>query len=89
MLRSVRLVEFKGAESHFFLSGSALAADVPVIPASKVLPDPEEGQPRVIYSYVFPNGFTEHTVIWLTEKDDPTSGWTIVVEPLSGNVRLD
>ncbi len=52
------------------------------------LPDsPEEG-PRQIYSYVFPNGFTEHTVIWLVERDDPTSGWTVVVEPLSGRVHL-
>ena len=52
------------------------------------LPDrPEEGT-REIYSYVFPNGFTEHTVIWLSEKSDPDSGWTVVVEPLSGRVHL-
>lgn len=51
------------------------------------LPD-GEGETRQIFSYVFPNGFTEHTVIWLTERADPESGWTIVVEPLSGNVHL-
>lgn len=51
------------------------------------LPDPEDGT-RLIYSYVFPNGFTEHTVIWLTETGNPTEGWTIVVEPLSGRVML-
>ena len=52
------------------------------------LPDsPEEGT-RQIFSYVFPNGFTEHTVIWLQDRDNPESGWTVVVEPLSGNVHL-
>ena len=51
------------------------------------LPDPEDGT-RLIYSYVFATGFTEHTVIWLTEKQNPDAGWTIVVEPLSGVVHL-
>lgn len=51
------------------------------------LPDPEDGT-RQIYSYVFPNGFTEHTVIWLTETGNEDDGWTIVVEPLSGRVTL-
>lgn len=49
--------------------------------------DPEDGT-RLIYSYVFPNGFTEHTVVWLAEKGNPEEGWTIVVEPLSGKVTL-
>jgi type II secretory pathway pseudopilin PulG len=52
------------------------------------LPDePDEGT-RLIYSYVFASGFTEHTVIWLTERKDPKAGWTVVVEPLSGVVHL-
>ena len=49
--------------------------------------DPEEGN-REIYSYVFANGFTEHTVIWLVDANEEDEGWTVVVEPLSGKVRL-
>ncbi len=49
--------------------------------------DPEDGD-RLLYSYVFGNGFTEHTVIWVTDIDDEDTGWTIVVEPLSGKVDL-
>ena len=49
--------------------------------------DPEDGT-RMLYSYVFGNGFTEHTVIWITDIDDEDVGWTIVVEPLSGKVQL-
>jgi len=50
--------------------------------------DPEDG-PREIYSYVFANGFTEHTVIWLVDTSDPDEGWTVWVEPLSGLIHLE
>lgn len=43
---------------------------------------------RRVYSYVFGNGFTEHTVVWIVDEDDPTDGFTIEVEPMSGGVRL-
>lgn len=52
------------------------------------LPDDPEDGPPVVESYVFASGFTEHTVIWLTEEGEPDEGWTIVVEPLSGRVHL-
>lgn len=48
--------------------------------------DPEE--PRVVESYIFPSGFTEHTVVQLVEQDDDESGYTIEIEPLSGRVHL-
>lgn len=48
--------------------------------------DPE-GEPFLLYSYVFPSGLSEHTVLWLREGDDG-DGWTIEVEPLSGNVKM-
>ena len=41
---------------------------------------------NVAYSYIFPNGFVEHTVIRIHDEDDPSDGITIEVEPLSGRV---
>lgn len=41
---------------------------------------------RIAYSYIFPNGFVEHTVIRVHDDDDPEDGITIEVEPLSGRV---
>lgn len=42
----------------------------------------------VAYSYLFPSGFAEPTVVQIVEADDPDEGFTVVVEPLSGRVRL-
>jgi prepilin-type N-terminal cleavage/methylation domain-containing protein len=47
----------------------------------------DDGVPPKIYSYVFPNGMSEHTIIWLREGDSD-DGWSVEVEPLSGNVTL-
>jgi hypothetical protein len=47
---------------------------------------PEE--PQVVYIYLFPNGVTERSVVWLTEGEGST-GWTIQVEPMSGNAHLE
>jgi prepilin-type N-terminal cleavage/methylation domain-containing protein len=41
-----------------------------------------------VYSYVMNTGYSEHTLVWLTNAGDPTDGWTVEVEPLSGAVRL-
>lgn len=48
--------------------------------------DPEDAV--VVYSYIFPNGFTEHTVVQLVDADDPDSGYTVEIEPLSGRVHM-
>ena len=48
--------------------------------------DPDEAV--VVYSYIFPNGFTEHTVVQLVDVDDPDSGYTVEIEPLSGRVHM-
>lgn len=42
----------------------------------------------VVYSYIFANGFSEHALIQIVEIDDPTQGYTVEVEPLSGKVTL-
>lgn len=41
-----------------------------------------------VYSYVMNTGYSEHTLVWLTDDGDPNDGWTVEVEPLSGAVRL-
>ena len=48
--------------------------------------DPEEAV--VVYSYMFASGFAEPTVVHIVERDDPESGYTVVVEPLTGRVHL-
>jgi prepilin-type N-terminal cleavage/methylation domain-containing protein len=44
--------------------------------------------PGKVFSYVFPNGMSEHTVIWIVTEDDPKDGYTIEIEPLSGKIQL-
>jgi hypothetical protein len=48
----------------------------------------EKDDPLKVFSYVMNNGFIEHTLIWLVETSDPTDGWTVEVEPMSGSVKL-
>jgi type II secretory pathway pseudopilin PulG len=45
------------------------------------------GKQRV-WTYIFPNGFSEHTVLWVVDSDDPENGYTIEIEPLSGKIHL-
>jgi hypothetical protein len=49
--------------------------------------DDEESTLRV-ESYIMSNGFVEHTLIQLVDEDDPTDGYTIEIQPLSGRVKL-
>lgn len=48
--------------------------------------DPEH--PLITYSYVFPNGFAEPTVVQMVKTRNEDDGYTVVVEPLSGRVTL-
>jgi prepilin-type N-terminal cleavage/methylation domain-containing protein len=48
----------------------------------------EDEDPLELFTYVMNNGYTEHTIVWLVDSNDPTDGWTVEVEPLSGAVRL-
>lgn len=55
-------------------------------------PDPEREEddpPRIVYSYVFANGEAEYTVVRLVSESDPEDGYSVEVEPVSGNVRVD
>ena len=50
---------------------------------------PEDPADRTIaYTYIFPDGSAEHTVIRLVDVEDPEDGYTIEVEPLTGKVTL-
>ena len=54
--------------------------------------DPDEADPdkppTIVYSYIFPNGHTEHTVLRIATIDDPEDGYTLEIEPLSGKVHM-
>ena len=48
--------------------------------------DPEEDM--IAYTYIFPDGTAEHTVIRIVDVYDPEDGYTLEVEPLSGAVKV-
>ena len=49
--------------------------------------DPDE--PLIVYSYIFPSGFTEPTVVQLVDDDDDDRGFTIIVQAMTGSVRME
>ncbi len=53
-------------------------------------PDEDDGEEGhlVVYSYIFPDGYMERTLIRLVDVDDPDDGLTIETEPLSGRVTI-
>jgi len=48
----------------------------------------DEEDHRVVYSFIFPDGYMEQTLIRLVDEDDEEDGLTIEVEPLSGRVLI-
>lgn len=59
----------------------------PVTPSEKP-PKDQEDEP-VVYSHIFPDGTMEFTVVRIVDIDDPADGYTVEVEPFSGEVKLD
>ena len=51
-------------------------------------PPDDEADDRIAYTYVFPDGTAEHTVVRIVDEDEETEGWTIEVLPISGDIRL-
>lgn len=51
-------------------------------------PPDDEADDRIAYTYVFPDGTAEHTVIRIVRDDDEDEGWSIEVLPISGDIRL-
>lgn len=60
--------------------------DGPQVPKPR---EHEDDPPQVVYSYVFANGEAEYTVVRVVDADDPEDGFSVEVEPVSGNVRVD
>jgi hypothetical protein len=60
-----------------------------VVPGEKLegMGDDEDAKLRVL-TYIMNNGFSEHTLVWIVDADDPEDGWTVEIEPLSGAVRV-
>ena len=59
----------------------------PVTP-SKDTPETVDDEARA-YSHIFPDGTMEFTVIRIVDVDDPADGYTVEVEPFSGEVRIE
>lgn len=58
----------------------------PVEPSDEELDDPAEA--KIVYSYIFPNGTAEYTLVRIAAIDDPEDGYTVEVEPMSGRVTV-
>ena len=54
---------------------------------SKEIPDDPEDE-AIAYSHIFSDGTAEHTIIRISDRENPNDGYTIEVEPLSGVVRI-
>ena len=44
---------------------------------------------RVAYSYIFPDGQMQFTVIRVVGEYDPEDGYTLIVEPLTGRIHIE
>ncbi|MFZ5481027.1 MAG: pilus assembly FimT family protein [Myxococcota bacterium] len=58
-----------------------------VTPSEEPPEKPEDAV--VVYSYVFASGESEHTLVRLVDADDPEDGFTVEVEPLTGNATVE
>jgi type II secretory pathway pseudopilin PulG len=58
----------------------------PILPSVEPPTDPALDQ--VIYSYIFPDGQMELTVIRIVGERDPEDGYTLIVEPLTGRIHV-
>ena len=48
----------------------------------------EDETPPVVQSHIFPNGFMERTLVLMVSESNKEDGYTIEVEPLSGDITL-
>jgi len=59
----------------------------PVTPSPVPPEDPADD--RIVYLHVFPDGQLEAAVVRIVSEDDPGEGYTLVVEPLTGRIRME
>jgi hypothetical protein len=55
------------------------------------LPEPPEDPSldTIVYSYIFPDGQMQFTVLRIVGASDPEDGYTLIVEPLTGRIRVE
>ena len=58
-----------------------------ITPTEEGPPEDPEDQ-RIAYTYIFPDGSAEHTVIRIVDEDDAEDGWTVEVWPMGGEVKV-
>ena len=58
----------------------------PVEPAEEPPEDPADD--TIVYSHVFPDGQFEYTLLRIVDEEDPEQGYTLVIEPLTGRIRV-
>ena len=54
--------------------------------------DPLEMKPedkRVVHAYILPTGVSEHAVIQIVYESNPTRGFTIEAEPMTGKIHIE
>lgn len=47
-------------------------------------PPEDPADQAIAYTYIFPDGSSEHIVVRIVDEEDPEDGYTLEVEPLSG-----
>jgi prepilin-type N-terminal cleavage/methylation domain-containing protein len=57
------------------------------VQASLEMPEDPAAE-QVVYSYIFPDGQMELTVIRIVGERDPEDGYTLIVEPLTGRIHI-
>lgn len=56
-------------------------------PSAEPVEDP--ALETVVYSYIFPNGEMQYTALRIVGESDPEDGYTLIVEPLTGRIRVE
>lgn len=51
-------------------------------------PPDEEEDDRIAYTYIFPDGSAEYTLVRIVDEDDPEDGWSVEVMPISGDIKM-
>ena len=87
---------FEGLESELFTTGQTLPEGLmfdfiytPQYGEDGIRPSTEDSEKDAIaYSHIFPDNTAEHTVIRIVAIDDVEDGYTLEVEPMTGNIRI-
>ena len=51
-------------------------------------PPEDEEDDQIAYTYIFPDGSAEYTLVRIADEDDPEDGWSVEVMPISGDIKM-